>query len=296
MKVLVTGASGFIGSHVLPVLLRGGHEVHAICRATAPALQGVQTHTADLLTADLPALLESIQPTHLLHLAWDVPPGKFWTAEENIAWLDASIRLLQAFAGVGGRRSVGAGTCAEYEWSRSGLFRESDCGTPATLYGACKSSLGTIAARLGEQDGLEVATGRVFFPYGPREPRERLVPSVIRSLLRGEPAGCTDGRQSRDYIYAEDVAAAFVTLLESDCVGAVNIGSGAGIAVREIVTAIGEITGRPELLRLGALPSKTDEPAEIVADVSRLRALGWQPRHSLREGLERSVEWWRARL
>lgn len=296
MKVLVTGASGFIGSHVLPLLVGGGHEVHAVDLASSCAHQGVRLHTADLLTTSLPGLLREIQPSHLLHLAWHVPPGKFWTARENIDWLEASIRLLEAFAAAGGKRWVNAGTCAEYDWTRTGVFHETDCGgAPATLYGVCKSSLTAIAARRGEQLGVAVATGRVFFPYGPGEPRERLVPSVIRSLLKGEPAACSEGSQARDYVFADDVASAFVALLESGCVGPVNIGTGAAVRVREIVETIGEIVGRPDLLRFGAIPSPTSEPAEITAGTAKLRALGWQPRHSLHDGLESSVEWWRAR-
>jgi nucleoside-diphosphate-sugar epimerase len=296
MKVIVTGAGGFIGSKVVPLLARRGHEVHAIYSKEPAHSEGARAYVADLLTADPRQLIEAIRPSHLLHLAWHVPPGKFWTAEENIDWLHASLRLLKAFAAADGRRWAGAGTCAEYDWTRSGLFEESDPCVPATLYGACKHALNTIAARLGEQLGVEVASGRIFFPYGPGEPAERLVPSVICSLLAGKAAECTDGRQARDYIFVEDVAAAFVALLEADCLGPVNIGSGASATVGEIAMAIGDIIGRRDLVRLGARPSNGGEPAEIVAGVSRLRSLGWAPHHDLQAGLERCVEWWRARI
>ena len=296
MRILVTGAGGFIGSHVLPLLVQAGHEVHAIYLDSAGHPDGIHAHVANLLTSDCRDLLETIRPSHLLHLGWYVPPGKFWVANENIDWLYASLSLLKAFAAAGGKRWVGAGTCAEYDWSRSGVFRESDPIAPITLYGACKSSLHMISERLGEQLGVEVSSGRVFFPYGPAEPAGRLIPSVIRSLLSGESTACTEGLQVRDYIFVEDVASAFVTLLESSFRGPVNIGSGASVPVREIVAKIGEITGRPELVRFGAIPSRAGEPHEIVADVSRLRSLGWTPRYSLQDGLERTVQWWRARL
>jgi nucleoside-diphosphate-sugar epimerase len=296
MRILVTGARGFIGSQVIPLLLRAGHEVHAVSRDCSGQPVGVHAHVANILASDCRELLETIKPSHLLHLGWHVPPGNFWAGKENIDWLNASLTLFQSFAAAGGRRWVGAGTCAEYDWSRSGIFREPDPCFPASLYGACKCSLHMISGRLGEQLGIEVASGRVFFPYGPAEPAGRLVPSVIRSLLAGESIGCTGGLQVRDYVFIEDVAAAFVRLLETNICGPVNIGSGASITVGEVVVMIGEMIGRPELIQFGALPSRAREPHEIVADVSRLQSLGWMPSHSVRDGLERTIQWWRAGL
>jgi nucleoside-diphosphate-sugar epimerase len=296
VRILVTGASGFVGSHVVRWLQREGQEVHAVSDHAADYPSPVQGHVVDLLGGEMHALIRSVRPTHLLHLAWHVPPGEFWTATENVRWLQASLDLVQAFAAAGGKRWVGAGTCAEYDWSRGGIFRENDPIRPTNLYGACKSALQMNAELLGKKLGVEVAWGRIFFPYGPGEPSVRLVASVIQSLLRDKPALCTEGNQVRDFLFVGDVARAFGALLGSSLQGPVNIGSGIPIAVRGLVSQIAEIVGRADLVRFGALPGRDDEPSEIVADTRTLRSIGFEVRYSLRQGLERSVEWWRSRI
>jgi nucleoside-diphosphate-sugar epimerase len=142
--------------------------------------------------------------------------------------------------------------------------------------------------------GVQTAWGRVFFPYGPAEPPTRLVPSAIRALLHGEPAPCSEGRQVRDFIYVEDVARAFVLLLASSVTGPVNIASGVDVAIGDVVTAIGRLIGRPELLQIGALPMRDFEPREITADISILASLGFMPAYTLEQGLQRAIDWWKA--
>lgn len=302
-SVLVTGASGFIGRHCLPLLVRAGFGVEAV-HASAPALAvpgAVRWHKADLLdAAQARALIRTLQPTHLLHLAWYAVPGRYWTAPENSAWLDASEALFEAFAAERGRRIVAAGSCAEYDWNH-GASRGvcSEAGTPlapATPYGAAKHALQRkLAALCARQPGLSSAWGRIFLLYGPHEHRDRLVPSVIRALLAGEPARCTQGAQVRDFLHVADVAGALVSLLAGTVTGAVNIGSGEGITVREVVSRIANRMQAPELLRPGALPTRAGEPALLVADTGRLRGeLGWKPGFDLDRGLDHTIAWWKS--
>lgn len=128
--------------------------------------------------------------------------------------------------------------------------------------------------------------GRVFFLYGPHEKPGRLVSEVAAGLLAGRPVPCTDGAQRRDFLHVADVASAFVALLDSAVEGPVNIGSGEAVSVRSVVAELAPLAGRPDLPRLGALPSRPDDPPLIVADIARLRdEVGWRPRVSLLEGL-----------
>ena len=300
-RALVTGASGFIGRHVLPALRRRGFEVHAVSSTRRVEKGGVTWHLADLLDASASGeLLRAVEPTHLLHLAWYAEPGAFWTAPVNVQWLEASLSLMRTFAELGGQRAVGAGTCAEYDWSSgAGVFREGDTTpTPHTLYGQCKQSLQAVAERLYAAPGMpSFAWGRIFFLYGPDEHPARLVPSVTRALLEGREAQCTEGSQRRDFMHCADVAEAFAALLDDRIEGAVNIGSGQAVSIAEVVSLIGEVCARPELVRLGALPTRPGEPDVLVADTTRLHeVVGFAGPRALGEGIAETVEWWRERI
>jgi nucleoside-diphosphate-sugar epimerase len=278
-RVLVTGATGFIGSHALRALEERGHDVHAAA--------------GDLLDAGAAEqVIRSAEATHLLHLAWYAVPGKFWTAPENEAWVEATLRLLRAFYAAGGQRAVGAGTCAEYDWSGDGLLSETRTPLrPATLYGQAKARTFEAGAALGE-----LAWGRAFFLYGPGEHPDRLVSSVASRLLAGEEAPTSEGTQVRDFMHVADVAGAFTALLDSGVTGAVNIGSGVAVTVREVVDEVGRAAGRPELLRPGSLPLREGEPPRLVAEVRRLRdEVGFRPRFDLESGIKDTVDHWRKR-
>ncbi len=313
--MLLTGASGFIGRHVLPLLIGRGHEVHAITRSapSRAATAGVIWHELDVLDAGgFSPLMERIRPERLLHLAWYAEHGLFWNSTENVRWTEASLALLRAFAAAGGRRAVLAGTCAEYDWSSlvtappgpaTATAPIRNCNeydtplAPATLYGASKHAVRLVGERFAEQAALELAWGRVFFLYGPDEQPGRLVPAVVVSLLNGTPTPTSDGAQLRDFMHVEDVAAAFVALLDSGVTGSVNVASGEPVTVASVIERIATFTGSAELLQWGALERSGDDPARLVADVGRLREeVGFIPTIDLDAGLASTVDWWRERL
>lgn len=297
-RVLVTGASGFIGSHCLEPLRERGYEVHAVARARPAGPDGPVTwHAADLLDrAAAAALVDAVRPSHLLHLAWYVVPGQLIAAPQNFDWVAASVELVLRFAEAGGRRLAVCGSAYEYDW-RYGYCTEglTPC-TPDTVYGACKLALHEMVRALAAAQGLSAVWPRVFFLYGPREHPQRLVSSVIRSLLRGEPARCSHGRQVRDYLHVQDVADGLATVLDSEAEGAINVSSGTATTLRRIVRTAARLAGRPELLQLGALPPRANDAPLVVGASERAQALGWAPRHDLESGLRLTVEWWRAQV
>lgn len=296
-RVLVTGASGFIGRHSLHLLAERDYEVHAV--TLGPVVPGpYRWHHVDLLVpGGVDCLVREVRPTHLLHFAWYAVPGQYWTSLENFRWVQASLELLQAFQACGGHRVVMAGTCAEYDWRYGACVEDVTPLNPATPYGVCKNALHALAEAFGVQTGLSVAWGRIFFLYGPHEPPGRLVASVIGALLRGQPARTSHGRQVRDFLHVQDVADAFVHLLESEVTGAVNVASGRPVALLDVVGRIADLIGRRDLLEVGAIPASPSEPMLLVADTGRLnREAGWTPRYGLEEGLRHTIAWWQETL
>ncbi|MGZ4177153.1 MAG: NAD-dependent epimerase/dehydratase family protein [Solirubrobacteraceae bacterium] len=299
-RVLVTGATGFIGRGTLEPLLGSGLEVHAISSRPAPseAPAGVRWHELDLLAPGGADAVAELEATHLLHLAWTTEPGRFWTSPQNLDWLAASLHLARAFAAGGGRRMVMAGTCAEYAWAPDTHCVERETPTePATLYGTAKHALHTTVAAFAAQEEISLAWGRIFFVFGPHEQRGRLASSVAESLLRGETAECSAGTQVRDFLYAPELAEAFAALTVSGVEGPVNMASGAPVPLRDLISALAHAAGRPELVALGARPTSPTDPARLTADVARLRdEVGWTPALTLQEAAERTVAWWRRQL
>ena len=299
MRVLVTGASGFIGRHCLQALLTQDRDVHAVTSRDIPDRQeGIHWHRADLLDAVRSEnLFRDLRPTHLLHLAWYTEHGSYWNSTENIRWVEASLGMVRHFARHGGKRAVGAGTCAEYDWSAGLCTERSTPLIPRTLYGQSKKAVCELLEGFGSRSGVSTAWGRLFFAYGPHEAPPRLVASVVRSLLRGEPARCTHARQIRDLLHVQDAAAALVALLGSEVTGPVNIASGRPVALKDVIATIASKLDRGHLVQLGAIPAPDDDPPSLLAAVDRLREeVGWKPAIDLDTGLDLTIRWWRERL
>lgn len=295
-RVFVTGASGFIGYHCLAPLVARGYEVHALQSRTTPVQHdGVHWHSGDLFDVEtMRRVIEEVKPTHLLHLAWYVVPGKVINYLDNVVWVQRTIDLLRLFQAAGGQRVTMCGSCYEYDW-RYGYCSEELTPTQSdTFYGVCKNSLHDMVRGYSKLTGMSSAWGRVYFLYGPREHPDRLVSSVIRNLLVDRPAPCSHGEQIRDYMSVMDVADGMVALLDSEFDGPCNIACGQPTAIKSIVTRIGELMGKPELIKLGAIPARANDAPMVVADISTMtQRLGWKPRFSLDEGLRETIEWWR---
>lgn len=283
-RVILTGATGFVGTHAIPALQARGFEIHALGRQKP--LGGVAYYPVDLLDAGtVRAAVQAIKASHLLHLAWYAEPGLYWRSAANLDWVAASLALTRAFREAGGERAVVAGTCAEYAWGPERLSEAATC-APATLYGGAKDGTRRILSAYSDESGLSFAWGRLFFLYGPGEKPGRLVSDAIRMLTAGERFGTSPGHQRRDFSHVTDVAAAFAALVDSDVAGPVNIGSGTAVPVRAILERIGTLTGHPDLIDFGARQLALSEPVCIEADVTRLRQeVGFRPSLDIDAGL-----------
>ena len=293
-KVLVTGAGGYIGLPAVVALVAQGVEVHAIGRHD-PGVPGLQFHQADLLDeASVPASIAQIKADTLLHMAWAVTPGQFWTDKSNLDWLIASLRLIRAFGAAGGSRIVGVGSCAEYDWSHSPLSELSSPIRPSTLYGTAKAAHASLLAAYALEANLSSAWARIFFLYGPREPRGKLISDTICALLEGRRVATTSGLQKRDFMHVEDAGRAIASLATSQLEGPVNIASGKSVAVRELIGLVERATATTALVDFGARPMPAGDPRDLEADTSRLHSeMGFAPKFSLPSGIADTVDWWR---
>ena len=292
-RVLVTGAAGFVGRHVLPRLADRAFEVHAVSSRAHHGLEAsvCRWHRADLLDGrQREALLADVKPEVLLHLAWHAKPPAYWSAAENVEWLSSSLDLFRLFAHNGGTRIVGAGSGMEYDW-RHGYCTEGVTPLePATLYGASKGACGTVLDHYSRQVGIDAAWGRIFFVFGPYDSPLRLVPSLVQAIAAGRTARCHNGSHVRDFLHVDDVAGALVALLESDVTGPVNIASGTPLRVGEVASQIGLALDRAELLTIEEGPV---EHRLVCANIARLRTeVGWRPARDVRERLEETIHWW----
>lgn len=302
MKILVTGAAGFVGAQVVRVLLAAGHEVGALVSpgSGVERLQEVSGQIT-LLRGDLGdpdsvrAVIAAWPPEVCLHLAWYVEPGKYLSSLRNMDALAATLRLLSLLGEAGCRRFVGVGTCFEYDVEQ-GWLHESGATHPETLYAAAKLSVCLTGAQAAAALGMQFAWGRLFYLHGPREHPQRVVPALILSLLAGNTFPATLGEQVRDYLCLADVASAFAVLAASDAEGVFNIASGVPLTMAHLLKTTADILGRPDLLELGAVPYRFWEPRFICGDNRRLCGLGWKPQLTLAEGLWVTADWWKHHL
>lgn len=303
MKVLLTGAAGFVGSHVARALLARGLSVYAPIRPggrmdrIADIQQSLNTFACDLAATDeINQHIEIIRPDLCIHLAWQVTAGGIQSSIANLESLTASLNLCAKLASVGCRRLVAAGSCFEYD-ADAGYLSEDSPTKSASMYEASKLSALYMFEQMCEVSGMELAWPRLFPLYGPCEAPQRLVPSVILALLAGREAETTSGEQVRDYLHVADAAEAICCMAESEFKGIVNIGSGRPVLVSDVIEAIASIIGRNDLLRLGARPYRENEPMFICANNQRLLTnTDWRPRFSLAEGLLQTVEWWQGQV
>jgi len=302
MHILVTGAGGFIGSHVVRTLAAQGHTVFATVRKHKMTQSQNQppadVHFLELNLGDcaaLPAAVHECCPEVTIHLAWYTKPGEYWTAPVNLDCVSATLRMARVLAEAGCRKLVVAGTCAEYDWDSGFLSEECTPLKPRTLYGACKNALREMLEFYCRETSMQFAWARLFYLYGPGENRERFVPSIILPLLHGQTARCTNGEQVRDFLHVEDVAGAIAAVATGNFTGAVNIASGQPVKIRRIVETIARILDLPDRIVFGGIQETTPEVPLLVADVRRLaRGVGWTPSHTLEQGLAETVDWWRS--
>lgn len=295
MRVFITGASGFIGSHVTKILISRGHQVAALTvpgdpmTRLQPLLGHFETISATLEDTNIfKKSIDLFQPEACIHLAWYAEPGNYLDSLQNIQSLTSSLSFFQILINAGCRHIIAAGTCFEYD-TNFGYLKEDTPSFPASLYAASKLSCFLTGSGMASKANIPFAWGRIFYPYGPHEDLRRLVPAAISALKNGLPFPATPGEQIRDYIHVIDVASAFCTLMEQKADGIYNISSGSPVSVRHLLETAAGLMNKKNLIQFGAIPYRNWEPPFICGDNKRLKNLGWHPSYSLLDGLADTI-------
>ncbi len=308
-SVLLTGAAGFIGSHVTRRLVAAGAEVHGLTSSVSSIypdrlrdLRGdITLHEANLTDRTaVEKLVRGVRPGIVLHLGAYTHVGKSWNRVDECIQsnVQGTVNLLEALAEVGCDRIVNTGT-SEIYGPIDVPFHEDACPQPASPYAVSKYAA-EMFCRLGATSyGWPVVMVRPFNAYGPAQSPDRIIPEVIVRALRGDALPMTTGTQTREFNYVEDIAEGFLAAATAPGVEGqvINIGCGQEVAIRDLATRILGLMGDPVSAQFGALPDRPIEIWRMYGDHSRARELlGWQPRHSLEEGLAATIEWYRREL
>lgn len=275
-RVLVSGATGFVGRHVIGPLAELGFEVHGIGRRMPSGRPPMVFHALDLFDhGEVARLFDEVRPTRVLHLAWYVEHGLFWDSPENAAWASATLQLARTALATGVGRFVGLGTCAEYdpEHQPGRPRREDDPLAFSSAYARAKIETARDLGALFEGTGVTFAWARLFHLYGPGEARGRLVPSLLDALDRDRPFVVAAPAAVRDYSCTVDVGRQLALLVACGFCGAMNIASGVPTTIGDFARSIAADRGQAHLIESNGEGGAGDE---ISADVGRARSYGIQ--------------------
>jgi len=303
-SVLVTGGTGFLGGHLVRRLVALGARVHILARPRssperiADVLPSVKILAGDIRARrSVAAAVAAAEPEYVFHLAaYGVDPRRrdpTTIVATNVVGL---VHLLAALRAVPYRRLVNTGTCFEYG-NRRAPIPETAPVDPLNVYAASKVMALHLCRLHAAQHGENIVTLRPFTFYGPGERADRLIPAVIGAIIAGRPIRITAGRQTRDYTYVEDMAAAFVSAaVAPGAAGQVlNVGTGRDLPVRAIAERIRQILESSVPLEIGTVPTRADDAWRLCADARKARALlRWRPRVVFEEGVRRTAAWLRA--
>jgi UDP-glucose 4-epimerase len=301
-RVLITGASGFVGANLARRLLHDGHAVHLLVRQgyapwrIAAIANQVQIHQVDLCdTEQLGTIVGRIQPEWIFHLAaygaYSSQTDLQQTVQTNMI---ATINLVQACLQTGFEAFINTGSSSEYGF-KDHAPAEDEWVEPNSYYAVTKASAALFCRYTAQRHGVHIPTLRLYSVYGPYEEPTRLMPALIMQGLRGALPPLVNPAIARDYVYTEDVNDAFVLAATqpNQAPGAIyNVGTGVQTSLRQVVDVARrtlDISAEPQW---GSMPDRMWDTSVWVANNQKIRdALQWEPRYSFEQGFRAMVAW-----
>lgn len=268
-RVLLTGATGFVGRQIHRALLEQDHDVRTVIR------KGSATCLVDGGEGDYRETLDLFQESQdwwaatcrgidtVVHAAWFVAPGRYLSAKENLTCVTGSIALALGALDAGVEHVVGIGTCFEYQLPSDHLTVDSPL-APTTLYAASKLALFEMLRALFAASVTPFSWVRLFYLYGEGEHPTRFVPYLRDRLVRDEIAELSIGTQIRDFLDVSDAGAMIATIVSTGQVGAINVCSGEPVTIRQLAERTADAFGRRDLLRFGTAPLRLTDPPAVV--------------------------------
>jgi nucleoside-diphosphate-sugar epimerase len=301
--ILITGASGFIGSVLLRNLFKQNYEIHLILRDQSHTwrindlLKKVMVHHSNLSNLEeLKKIIKISKPDIIYHLATN---GAYSYQKDANQIIETNIlgtwNLIQACNEIDYKLFVNTGSSSEYGF-KSFAMRETDILEPASYYAVTKSAQTLLCSHIARQEKRPIVTIRPFSVYGPYEEPKRLFPTLMKSLLLGEEMNLVSPDTARDQIYVDDVVEAYLKIEEmtNNPGEYFNVGSGTQSTIREVVETAVEVTGKTTKFNWGNMESRTWDTNAWVADISKARRLlNWNPKNNLKEGIQKTWNWFK---
>jgi nucleoside-diphosphate-sugar epimerase len=305
MKVLITGISGFVGSCLARRLIKEGHEVHAFTRVSsdpwrfADIRERITEHVVDLRDGEsVTRTVAGIRPQLVYHCA---AHGGFASQQDTTAILESNflgtVNLLRACERTGFDYFVHTGSSSEYG-TKDHPLGEEDMLEPIGDYSVSKAAATLFCRSEGMHKQLPVVTLRLFSPFGPWDDPKRLVPYVMKSLLRNETPRLSTPSSVRDYIFINDIVDAYLAVVQQPFYGDIfNIGSGVQHSLGDVVAAVKTALACGPEPAWGATQKQRPEPKVWVARIDKAREkFNWKPATPLQAGLEQTAAWMKEQL
>ena len=283
-RVLLTGANGFIGQVVVPLLLAQGAEVLALTTDPKRVKDRWGLESVDVINETESAMRETVglfRPSILVHLAWSGLPD--YSPLACLRNVESTARVIRTALESGVSRFLGAGSCWEYG-DRTGRLEEGMTTTPTTMFAQAKSCIRQLMATTAADTGTEARWARVFYAYGSGQRNTSLIPMTIRAWQEGAAPVLRDTQRAIDLIHVDDVASGLVALaLQDGPSGTFNLGSGHATRVADVVEVVRAFVRGEEL---ASIPTSSTDSRASWADISKMQdAFGWQPAVDLSNGV-----------